>query len=249
MGAVSRTSMRLRRLRRRFGIGAPRVAIRTQVAWYWKMLQGAVVVAAVAMLLLWNVGVYFPGRNADIEIRSLRNQVAELGAELSRLRTEAIAGESSIRLERATLKDLSSQIQALEGENAMLREDLAFFEGVLPSSNSPDGVGVRIDRLKVERGARDGEYRYKMLVINNGAKAGEFKGRFELLVRARQNGAEKRISVPDESYSELERFRLEVKGFRRVEGVFEVPRGVEVVSVEARLIEGSSVRSRQLTVL
>ena len=37
--ATSRVAVKLKRLRQRFGISAPRVAVRTQVAWYWRALK------------------------------------------------------------------------------------------------------------------------------------------------------------------------------------------------------------------
>ena len=252
MKVSARTTMRLKRIRRRFGIGAPRVTIRSQIPWYGRWAIG--LVALGVLLLVVGIGLGFRvdgGRDAVAaeELRSLRSHVMELDAELTRLRGIAGAGESSIQIERATLRKLSQQVQLLESENALLKEDLAFFEGVLPSAANGE-PGVRIDRFRVERGAKADEYHYKMLVINgSGAQAKEFRGNFELLVRLRQEGRESEIRFPGVGQVESSKYQVEVKGFHRIDGVFEVPLRAEVLSVEARLIQGGAIRARQSTML
>lgn len=51
----------------------------------------------------------------------------ELDAELTKLRGLAGTGESNLRMERATQQQLSRQVEALESENAALREDFGIF--------------------------------------------------------------------------------------------------------------------------
>jgi hypothetical protein len=48
--ASSRLALTLRRLRGRFGISAPRVAIRTHLPWYWRALA-IVVLSGVSLAL------------------------------------------------------------------------------------------------------------------------------------------------------------------------------------------------------
>ena len=55
---TSKTTSKLRRLRQRFGIGAPRVAIRRHIPWYWRVLSGIVLVAAVAFIL-WGYETFY----------------------------------------------------------------------------------------------------------------------------------------------------------------------------------------------
>ena len=187
------------------------------------------------------------GEGSADDIRTLRSHVMELDAELTKLRNIVGAGESSLQLERATQKKLSQQVQSLESENATLKEDLAFFEGLMPSANAADESGVRIDRLKIEKSARADEFRYKMLVINSaGKQSREFKGTYQLLVRFRRNGSESAITIPAGNETNLSAFRMEVKNFHRIEGVFEIPAGGEIVAVEARLLQDGVVRTKQL---
>ena len=253
--ATSGASIKLKRLRQRFGINAPKLAIRTHVAWYWRALAIIVMLSVSLALAIW---IYDAGRRiagyqsneSEQEIQSLRNRVTELDAELNKLRTLAGSGESSLMIERATLDQLSRQAKTLELENVALKEDLAFFEGLMPSSVAGEEVGVRIDKLRVEPTGALGEYRYRMLVINNGVRqAKELKGSLQFLVKTQQGGKDVMITLPSGKEPERENYRFELKHFHRLEGVFSVPSGAVVEEVEARLLLDGVVRVRQSVTL
>ena len=247
----SGASVRLRRLRQRFGIGAPRLAIRTHIAWYWRALAVIVVLTVSLLLAAWvfDAGRRIAGYDSDEsarEIQNLSRHVMELDAELTKLRSLAGSGESNLQIERATLQQLSRQVRALEQENQSLKEDLAFFEGLMPAASAANEPGVRIDRLKILPGISPGEYRYRMLVLNNGGKqAKELKGAVQFVVKALQDGKESTIILPPAGDEDGQRFRFEVKYFLRLEGVFSVAPGLEVRSVEVRLLQDGVIRTKQ----
>jgi hypothetical protein len=253
--AASGASVKLKRLRQRFGISAPKLAIRTHVAWYWRALTVITILSVSLALAAWiyDSGMRIAGFHSNESVREiqlLRNHVMELDAELTKLRSLAGSGESSLQIERAAQKQLSRQARALEFENAALKEDLAFFEGLVPTSESGDELGVRIDHFRVDPGGAVGEYRYRMLVVNNGGRqAKELKGGLQLLVKVRQSGKDAMITLPSSTEQNPQRFRFEIKRFHRLEGVFSVPSGVMVKEVEARLLQDGTVRARQSVIL
>jgi len=253
--ATSGTSVKLKRLRQRFGISAPKLAIRTHVAWYWR---GLAIIAILSISLAFAAWIYDAGRRiagfdsdeSVREIQSLRNYVMELDTELTKLRSLAGSGESSLQIERATQRQLSRQVKGLESENAALKQDLAFFEGLMSSSVPGDELGVKIDHLRIDRDGVSGEYRYRMLVVNSGGRqAKELKGSLQLLVKMQQGGKDAMITLPSETEPNPQRFRFEIKHFHRLEGVFSVPSGAVVKGVEARLLQDGAVRARQSVTL
>jgi len=252
--ATSGASVRLKRLRQRFGINAPKLSIRTHVAWYWRVLILITILSVSLALAAW---IYEAGKriagfqsNESLrEIQSLSNHVMELDAELTKLRSLVGSGESSLQIEKATQQQLSRQVKALEAENAALKEDLAFFEGLMPVADATDEVGVRIDHLRIEPNG-GGEYHYRMLVVNSASRQSrEFKGSLQLLVSLQNGGKDAMISVPGETEPTPQRFRFEIKNFHRLEGVFSVPSGAVVKGVEARLLQDGTVRARQSVTL
>lgn len=244
-------SVRFRRLRRRFGIGAPKLAIRTHIAWYWKALALIAVLSASLSLGMW---IYDSKRQAYAavnedqvrEIQSLRDHVRELENELTRMRALAGSGENSLQIERATQRQLSLQFRALEAENAALKEDLAFFEGLTGEVQEV----VRVERFRVDPAPVAGVYRYRLLVVNNsGRSLKSSKIDLQFVVKMRQGGQDAVVVFPSEPEPESEQQATGVKNFHRIEGEFVVPSDAEVLLVEVKLLQDGSVRAKQSVTL
>src|SRR5262245_35195611 len=127
---------RLWKLRQRYGIAAPRVAVRTQVPRYLRWLGLAVMLAFSAALAVWmyDAGRRFAGfdrSEVEQELNASRAELARLREELQRLRAVANAADSKMSIERTAQQKLAQQIRGMEQENARLREELAIFESML----------------------------------------------------------------------------------------------------------------------
>lgn len=247
MGITS-VALRLKRLRQRFGISAPKLAIRTHVAWYWRALSAIAILSVSLALGAW---IYDAARDIsgksgsvwEIEGRRLAAELADVKAEVTILRTQVGTAESTLQIERAAQSRLSQQVKSLEVENAGLKQDLAFFEGLIPS---PGGhAAVRISGLQIVEES-PGHYRYRMLLANSGERhARDFSGSLQLLVRVQGRGKDDTITIPPPSESGTEKIAVEFRNFRRIEGEFVVPDAMPVKSVEARLLQDGQVRARQ----
>ena len=66
-----------RRLRSSFGIGSSRMAIRSQLAWYWRWLLNLLMMAAVAGVVWWLVQNSY--RITGFSVEEARQQIATLG--------------------------------------------------------------------------------------------------------------------------------------------------------------------------
>src|SRR4051812_47161090 len=112
----------LKKVRRRFGISAPRLTVRTHVAWYWRGL-GMLLFAATALALaswMYDAGRRFAGFDRseyEQEVSLLRTSVSRLEEESGRLRGIADAGESRLKVEQSAQAQLAKQVKALEEDN------------------------------------------------------------------------------------------------------------------------------------
>lgn len=127
--AGSRLALILRRLRGRFGISAPRVAIRTHVPWRLRAFSIALIVGLLIALAVWvfDFGRQIAGFNQG-EISTLQSTNAALEAEATRLRGLLAASENDLQIEKAAQKLLTEKHSALVEENARLKEELAVLE-------------------------------------------------------------------------------------------------------------------------
>src|SRR3954463_3723335 len=162
-------SGRLWKLRQRFGIAAPRVAVHTQIPWYWRWVGFAMLlgVAAASAAWIYDAGRRFAGfdrSEVQEQLSKVSGTLDETRAELERLRAVANAADSRVSIERTAQQNLAQQIRSLEQENARLKEELATFESML-SSEARAGQGLSIYRFKVEPDLLPGEYRYRLVLL------------------------------------------------------------------------------------
>jgi len=229
----------IRTLKRRFGIAAPRVAIHTHIPWYWRWVSIIAFAASIVSIgwLTYDFGRQFAGfdnSEAQREKNNLEQQITKLQGENSALRGEVAASERQLEIEFATHKNLSGQIQNLSEENALLKEDLAFFQTLMASGSEAGGISV--NRFRVQPDALPGEYRYRLLIAQSKQRVKDFKGRLQFIVDFEQDGKSAVISFPTED-NKTQAYNLAFKFYQRVEGTLLVPAGAVVKRVQVRVLE------------
>ena len=75
------------------------------------------------------------------EQAQLKERIADLQSELDRLRTATVTSDSRIQVEKSAQGQLANQLKVVEAENAKLKEELTFFETLVP--------GGKEDRLTI----------------------------------------------------------------------------------------------------
>ncbi len=252
--AGSRLALKLRRLRSRFGIAAPRVAVRTHSPWRWLLVVLLAVLIAVVLAWAWRDGVGgrlagFDRGETRAELETLRERTSELAVEVEHLRGIANAAENSQKIDRTAIDELTRQVKALEDENARLKESLAVFEGLATSDGTTESL--TLTRLRVEPMSEPGHYHYRMLASWRGSEAKrEFKGQLSFHVTARQaSGQPAVIIVPSDKERSLGKFAVSFKNFSSLEGRLELPADAKIERIEARLSQDGLVKASQSILL
>lgn len=236
-------------IRQRFGIAAPRVAVQTQIPWYWRWASVAVLVGIAAAAAGWfyDAGRRYAGFDRSEvlqELNGVKTELESARAELTRLRAIANAADSRVAIERTAQQKLAQQVRALELELARVREELAMFEQMLASEERHTQT-LAIYRFKVEPDVLPGEYRYHLLLLTPTDRRGrDFSGRLELVVSLQEGGQNAMMSFPEPGDAAAASFRLSFKYFRRVEGTFRVNPKAKVESVQVRVYEAGSAQPR-----
>ena len=111
-------SQLIRTLQRKFGISAPRVAVRTHIAWYWRWL-GYVALGAFVFGVGWTTYDYgmelagFRQSEAAQALARLNGEIRQREARILELRSQVAAAERQMQIERATYGDLAKQVRGL----------------------------------------------------------------------------------------------------------------------------------------
>ena len=130
---------------------------------------------------------------------------------------------------------MAGQIRQLEADNLLLRDDLGFFEKLLPATGA-DGVSIR--SLQAEMVSAS-QLKWQVLVMQPVKGAPEFRGKLEMTVSGTLSGKAWTATLPGGAQV------LQLKQYRRVEGVLDLPPQAVVQTVTAKVVEGAAIRSVQ----
>lgn len=239
-----------RKVRQHFGISAPKMAVRTHLPWWSRGALLATLLVVIAGMWWWgfDFGQIFGGFNRkEIEQRltTLEADVDKYRGEATELRARNSALESEQSMNRGTQEALTKQATELAGENAQLKEELAFLQKLV--SDSSKTVGLQIQRLTVEPDGED-MWRYSVLVVRGGNPNDEFSGNVvlqaTLAAGAWAGAVPKIILLPDDDPATASTLTLKFKYYQRVEGRFRVPAGARVTGVSARAYEAGQSAPR-----
>ncbi|HET9404215.1 MAG TPA: DUF6776 family protein [Burkholderiales bacterium] len=234
----------IRALQRRFGISAPRVAVRTHVAWYWRWL-GYFALGTLVFGVGWTTyeyGMELAGFRQSEAARALARLNEEIGrreAQIAELRTQVATAERQMQIERATYGDLARQVKTLSEENSTLKEDLAFFQSLMASGGKEGALTV--NRFRVQPESLPGEYRYRLLLVQTGQRVKEFHGSLQFVLNLEQGDRKFVVTLPAEGEKNVKDYQVNFKFFHRVEGTFRVPPGATVKNLQLRVFENGSV--------
>jgi hypothetical protein len=238
-------TLRLRRFRRRFGIAAPKVVVRSHLPWQWLALPVVLLVLLVGVLG-WLVAQKNQAGALGLDIEGLRQQELAQREELNILRSTAGTGQNAVSIERATQQQLLARIQGLEAQNAALKEDILLFERLIPVAG--EVAAIRIENFRVAQEV-PGHFRYRLLLaFQPDRQSPDFRGRLQLVINFALFGKRGLILLPDKREA-LAEYQLELKHFLRREGAFELPEGAVLQSMEARVLQGDTLKSKQLAQL
>jgi hypothetical protein len=226
--------MRWRLLRRRLSISSPRMTVRSHLPWPLRWAAVAVVLGFSGALALWafEFGKNIAGLGQDsaelkVALQQARTDIDTLRREREGAQAIANTADSLLKAEKAAQARLAEQVKALELENQVLKDDLGFFERLMPSA----GDGMNIRGLQVDLPA-PGQLRYQLLVMQQGGRAlPDFRGRYEVSLSGLVDGKPWNVQMPQVSKP------LQLRQYARLEGVAEYPSTVMVKQVQVRVLD------------
>ncbi|MCC7327475.1 MAG: hypothetical protein IT521_11800 [Burkholderiales bacterium] len=238
-----------RRLRQHFGISAPRMAVRTRLPWWGRGALLAALLAVIAGMWWWgfDFGQIFGGFNrkeVEARVMALETEASKLRVESVALRARNATLESDIAMTKGAQEGLTRQATELSGENAQLKEELAFLQKLV--SDSSKITGLQIQRLAVEPDGED-MWRISLLVVRGGNPKDDFVGHLVAMatvVPPGEGGQARIIELPGEEPALARALALKFKYYQRVEGRFRVPPDTRVTTLAVRAYENGQAGPR-----
>jgi len=220
------------------------MAVRSAMPWPLRWAVVAIMLGFCAAIALWafEFGRDIAGleNGGQAEIQQLRAQIDALKLEVDTAReqrdqAQSIANTAGtlIAAEKASSEQVNAQVKQLEAENRRLRDDLGFFEKLIPT-DSADAVAIR--GLQAET-FDNGKIRWQVLVIQSKKNAPELVGKLEIMLTGLSNGKPWTGSVSSTP--------LKIIQYGRLEGSLDVPAQVTVKGLTAKVVDGSTIRASQ----
>ncbi len=230
--------MRFRLLRRRLTISAPTMAIRSNTPWPVRWVLAALMLGFCAAIGLWafEFGKDIAGldSNAKQELVQLKKEAAKLREERDKAKSISNTSESLLTAEKAAQDKLTVQVKLLEKENRALRDDLGFFEKLMPASGAET---IAIRGMQAEQLGGGAQIKWQVLVIQPSKNAPDFNGKLELTLSGTLAGKPWSMPMPGGVQN------LQFTQYRRLEGVVDLPPQVVVKTLSAKVTEGSATRA------
>lgn len=234
-------SLKLRKIRRRFGIAAPKVVVRSHVPWQWLVLA-ALMLLCFLVVAGWLLLQRNQAGEIGLELQALRVQLHSQQEELDTLRSSAGTRQNAMSIEQATQRQLLTRIKELERENVALKEDMLMFERLIPVVG--DEALLRAENFRVLR-EDDGKYRYRLLLAYQPTRQKpEFVGHLQLIAQYVLAGRTHHLSIPEKQGGAPE-YQVSIRHFLRREGTLPLPAGARLLGLEVQIVQGGTLMVRK----
>lgn len=235
--------MRFRLLIRRLTVSAPRVSVRSALPWPFRWIVLAMVFGFSAAIALWafEFGKSIAGLDQDakaelqqarLELLVLRQELTELQATRDQAQSVANTADTLLLAEKASFEKVATLNKQLEATNRSLRDDLEFFEQLIPAAN---GGSLAIRSLQAER-LTDRELKWQVLLVQTMRNAAEIEGQLLISFTGLENGKPWSATLPASGQA------IKLKQYGRIEGVFELPAQVVLKGMTAKVMVDSVVK-------
>ena len=242
--------MRLRLLLRRLTVSAPHMAVRSALPWPVRWVMLATVAGFCAAVALWafefgrdiaglDHGTKEQLQQAQTQLDVLRAQLDAVTVERDKAQSIANTADTVLMTEKVAQEKLAALNKQLALDNQRLKDDLGFFEQLIPAADTGVNAGALAVRGVQAEMLKTGELKWQVLVIQAVKNPAEFNGQLEVSFVGVSAGRPWTGTLAEGALA------LKVRQYARLAGVYQVPALVVVKSMTVKVLDGRTVRTVQ----
>jgi hypothetical protein len=170
------------------------------------------------------------------ESQVLLSHVSDLDDQIEKLREEKAVLERAAQIERKAYDELDTTLKVLQAEILELKEELAFYRGIVSPRQSAEGL--HLQRFKIEANGKPRGYRYKVTltqVLKNDRSA---RGTINMIIAGQKDEETKVLGLADVTSKQVKALEYSFRYFQNLEGDIQLPEGFKplrvTVSVQPR---------------
>ena len=187
---------------------------------------------------LFDYGRYQAGydsHESDLERLRLVALVDELQDDIELLREQKAQLERAAQIERQAYNELDTNLKVLQGEILELKEELAFYRGIVSPKEA--SRGLHLQRFSLEsNGLRS--YRYTVVLTQVLKNDGLARGRVKLFIEGQQGNEPKTLDLAALSENSVKELDYRFKYFQNLEGDLVLPKGFKPMRATAQILPG-----------
>ncbi|MDR2711454.1 MAG: hypothetical protein LBB65_09095 [Burkholderiales bacterium] len=222
--------------------------------------QGLFVLLALVVVVLvswWVARHVVPPPPLPLTAEQISAQEREdaLTGELADLRRRNASLESELSMREGSQTTLTQHAEALEQENAQLKEELTYLQKLVADATREAGAKIQDVRLEA---LANHTYRYRILLVQGGNPKNDFEGTVKLLALTGGTSPLPIEAVPDKKSDAAEStpdlaapLPVNFKYYLRLEGVFRAPEGTKVQQFTVQVLKkggGAPPITRSITI-
>ncbi len=213
--------------------------------WLTRMLLGLGIIALlIGGWTLFDYGRYLAGYNraecAD-ERQTLLAVRKKLEQNVDSLREQKALLERAAQIEREAYNELDTTLKELQGEILELKEELAFYRGIVSPQDASSGL--HLQRFKIEANGESQRYRYKLVltqVLKNDRMA---TGKVRLSIDGMMGNQTRTLKLKELSEKRVNELNYRFKYFQKLEGNLKLPQGFTPFRVKVQIIPRNRKRN------
>ena len=181
---------------------------------------------------------YYVSQSVGLQQSHLKTELMLSQTELQQLRLQNQTLETQLSLEQATQQALEKGLGEKQDEIGKLRDQLAFYDQLLPLSNKGT---VHIRGLDLES-QTENVLQYKLL-LQRPAGLDRFNGHIQFTAHGHQNGESVNMVLTTAGTDPADTTAIEFDQFLRITGLLNVPPTLKIDSVVLQVYQGKQLRA------
>ncbi len=179
----------------------------------------------------------FDSIEAYKERSELLGEQKQLEDQIEELREQKAVLERESQIDKKAYADLNINLKALQAEAQELKEELAFYRGIVSPANA--SAGLRLQRFQIETTGQPRNYRSKVVltqVLKNHRMA---RGYVRLSMEGLLNGQLMTLSLKDITEKRIKEIKYRFKYFQNLEEDLILPEGFKPLRAMIKVIPTS----------
>jgi hypothetical protein len=190
----------------------------------WVVVTVLIVAVPLGAWGLFDYGRYragFDSWEAAKEHRALQGAVDDLQQGNDDLRQRLATNERAMEIDKQAYADINGSLESMQNEISELKEEVAFYRGIVAPQESAQGV--RVQKLQLTANGGEHGYSYKLVLVQTTKDAPVTRGAIRLTVQGLLDQAQKEYSFGELSGQNTEGEKFRFKYFGKTEGDIILP--------------------------